>query len=470
MVFSFGKGYNNPAMKKIIFILSILSLLNPGLFPARAQSLAASVTGRILLDVESHGEAWYVDPLTSERYYLKDGEAAYSALEDFGLGISNSDLAKISVGIESRFELTDSDSDNLPDAVEISLGTDLENSDSDSDGYSDGEEILNNFNPLGLETLSLDNDLSKRLSGRILLQVESHGEAWYVYPVDSHRYYLGDGEAAYQIMRYLSLGITSSDLDQITIASNSLRPPFDDVSDYESYTIDTNEGSFTIKLVMLRRDSFKMVTDTAEPADCESNCDAKPLADYISENSAFAGIHGTYFCPPDYFQCSAQINSFDPPVYNSTLGVMINDNDLIYNSRPMITQTSDEQMHYFHRTQDFGDNLSDYELNSGLKVSAAISNWPSLVEGGESVVASEPLESSFYNKGTRGGMGWDDDYFYLVIASSATVPNLAAIFETLGVNYAMNLDGGGTAGMYYDGAYKVGPGRELANAVLFVEK
>lgn len=35
------------------------------------------------------------------------------------------------------------------------------------------------------------NELSNRLKGKILLQVESAGEAWYVNPDNEKRYYLG---------------------------------------------------------------------------------------------------------------------------------------------------------------------------------------------------------------------------------------------------------------------------------------
>jgi len=55
-----------------------------------------------------------------------------------------------------------------------------------------------------------------RLKGKILLQVEGRGQAWYINPSDGKKYYLADGEAAYQVMRYLSLGVTNKDLGQIT--------------------------------------------------------------------------------------------------------------------------------------------------------------------------------------------------------------------------------------------------------------
>jgi len=181
-------------------------------------SLTKRLMGYILLQVEDHGEAYYVDPISANRYYLKDGPVAYEALRKFGLGITDADLAKIPVGIEPRFADTDTDGDGLPDKLEDGLKTDPNNPDTDGDGISDGIEILTNkTNPLGGGYLTQSSSLINRLRGRILLQVESRGEAWYLNPDDGKRYYMKDGEAAYQIMRFLSLGITNSDLSDIPV-------------------------------------------------------------------------------------------------------------------------------------------------------------------------------------------------------------------------------------------------------------
>lgn len=173
------------------------------------------VRGRILLQVESHGEAWYVNPKDNKRFYLKDGATAYSLMREAGLGISNVDLAKIPVGFEDRFNDTDSDGDGLADKLEMGLGTDPNKADTDGDGVNDRAEILAGNNPLGAGTLSQDNSLANRLKGKIVLQVQSRGEAWYIDPSDGKRYYMRDGDAAYQIMRFRSLGITNSDLSKI---------------------------------------------------------------------------------------------------------------------------------------------------------------------------------------------------------------------------------------------------------------
>jgi len=55
--------------------------------------------------------------------------------------------------------------------------------------------------------------------------VESHGEAWYVYPIDGLRYYLGRPDDAFSIMRQLGLGITNKDLATISSGSSTTPPP-----------------------------------------------------------------------------------------------------------------------------------------------------------------------------------------------------------------------------------------------------
>lgn len=453
---------------KSLFVLVLVSLLIVVIStPAQAQSVDEITAGKILLDVERYGEAWYVDPVTHDRYYLRDGDAAYAALESFGLGITDSDLMKIPIGIESRSSLRDGDNDGLPDAVEASLGVAADDADTDADGYTDGREVTSGYLPWSAGSFAYDAGFASHLEGRILLQVESHGEAWYVYPEDHKRYYLGDGEAAYEVMRYLGLGITSANLAQVTIASTSPRPPISGNSSYDAYSMTTSTGTFSVRTITMRRDAFTMVTDAANTSDCEADCAAQPLASYIAENGAFAGIHGSYFCPPDYSDCTAKTYSYLPPVFNSALDTMLNDDTLIFHDRPIIARTADNALHYFHRASDFGENLADYEAMTGSTITAAIGNWPSLIEGGVSVIGSEPTESAFANKSTRGGIGWDDEYYYVVIASSASVTDLSSIFEVLGADYAMNLDGGGSSAMYYDGSYKIGPGRLLPNAIVF---
>lgn len=172
-------------MKRSILFILTLSLTIPAVSLAAERDLSSDLAGRILLQVEEHGQAWYLNPVDSKRYYLRDGDEAYRLMRDFGLGITNTDLAKLPT----------------------------------TKGQSG------------------DQALAKRLSGRIVLQVQEHGEAWYINPADGLRYYLQDGPAAYQIMRQLSLGITNADLGTIAISGQTVQPEtaFDDIA-YVKYS------------------------------------------------------------------------------------------------------------------------------------------------------------------------------------------------------------------------------------------
>ncbi|MFA6410778.1 MAG: CARDB domain-containing protein [Candidatus Buchananbacteria bacterium] len=197
--------------------ISSWTTLEKSLVSTIDQNLTQRLKGYILLQVQANGQAWYLDPVTGQKYYLKDGPTAYEALRKFGLGITDTDLAKIPVGIEDRFFDTDTDGDGLNDTLEESLGTDLNKPDTDGDGYTDKAEIQSNYNPLGTGTKTIDANLTNRLKGKIVLQVQSLGQAWYINPKDGKRYYLKDGQAAYEIMRFLSLGITNTDLRKISV-------------------------------------------------------------------------------------------------------------------------------------------------------------------------------------------------------------------------------------------------------------
>lgn len=59
--------------------------------------------------------------------------------------------------------------------------------------------------------------LPQKLSGRILLQVQSAGQAWYVNPADGKKYYLGRPADAFKIIKNLAMGISDTDLAQIPV-------------------------------------------------------------------------------------------------------------------------------------------------------------------------------------------------------------------------------------------------------------
>ncbi|MEA3398497.1 MAG: thrombospondin type 3 repeat-containing protein [Patescibacteria group bacterium] len=176
--------------------------------------LSTNLKGKILLQIENHGEAYYVSPYDLKKHFLGRPDDAFDLMKNLSLGISNKDLEKIPVA-EANFLGKDADKDGLSDAIEQSLGTNPNMPDSDNDGYSDKEEILSGFNPLNTGKRECNQILIDKLAGYILLQVEANGEAWYLNPSDKKRYYLSKPTHAFNLMKSLGLGITNENLVKI---------------------------------------------------------------------------------------------------------------------------------------------------------------------------------------------------------------------------------------------------------------
>lgn len=155
-------------MDRLAFFIILASLLSP--IPGEAATnLASQLSGRIVLAVQEHGEAWYIDPVSLRRVFLGRPEDALTLMRSYGLGITQADLEQI------------------PEV---------------------GSSLIGNW------------DLRRRLAGRILLQVQEHGEAWYVEPLSLRRVSLGTPHDALRIMSSYGLGVTSANLATISMASN----------------------------------------------------------------------------------------------------------------------------------------------------------------------------------------------------------------------------------------------------------
>lgn len=149
-------------MKPILLISIIISCILP--LQLQAATVSQSASGKVLLDVDRHGEAWYINPTDLRRYYLGRAKGAWEIMRGLGVGITTDNLNKI---------------------------------------------------PQAGDTWSADGAVYADVVGKIVLAVEQHGEAWYVNPGDGKRYYLGRPNDAWQVMTQHSVGIHHSDLQQL---------------------------------------------------------------------------------------------------------------------------------------------------------------------------------------------------------------------------------------------------------------
>lgn len=131
---------------------------------------AGDRSGYILLQVEKNGEAWYVYPTDGNRYYLGRPTDAFLAMQKLALGAKHDYLTNTRI-------------------------------------------------------------FPARLSGLILLDVDGNGEAYYIYPRDKKKYYLGRPADAFRIMRELGQGISNAGLVNIPIGDINSAPPAAPISD-----------------------------------------------------------------------------------------------------------------------------------------------------------------------------------------------------------------------------------------------
>lgn len=149
--------------KKFFIITMVLIFILFSAIRTEAALLPQKLSGKILLQVESNGEAWYVYPNDLQRFYLGRPADAFNIMRQLGLGVSEKDYKK--------------------------------------------------FN----------GQAPAKLSGRILIRAESHGEAYYVYPDNRKMYYLGKPADAFEIMKKFGLGITNANLSKIPISTQSAK-------------------------------------------------------------------------------------------------------------------------------------------------------------------------------------------------------------------------------------------------------
>lgn len=226
-------------------------------------------------------------------------------------------------------------------------------------------------------------------------------------------------------------------------------------------TVSTAKGDFRATIMTFDLGSTRMVTDTGNDSDCATDCTVLALSDYVTRNGGFAGVNGTYFCPASYPECASKKNSYDFPVYNTRLGKWINAGTLSWGGRAIV-YTDGSGAHYQQNSAGFGGGLN-----------AGIINYPGLVSDGNVQIDENQsgLSDKQKVKNTKIGIGVRGTNIIMVVAAqNVNMHEFAHVFKSLGATGALNLDTGGSAAMYYNGRYVLGPGRAIPNAVVFVRK
>lgn len=249
--------------------------------------------------------------------------------------------------------------------------------------------------------------------------------------------------------------IASTEIKQAVSVAQSNNAP---ESGFSKQTVNVDGiGSFLVSIVAADLSSTRVIADTASDTECSNNCPTLPLATFVSRNGAYAGVNGSYFCPQEYPSCSGKTNSFDLLVMNNKKTYFNSDNN-VYSTNPAVI-FGEGYIRFVSQVSQWGRDTSP---------NGVLSNYPLLVSGGQVVFGGndDPKQGS---KGGRSFVGNKGSTVYIGVVHSATVAESARVLATLGMGNALNLDDGGSTALW-DGGYKVGPGRNLANVILFVKK
>lgn len=137
---------------------------------------------------------------------VADYKKVIKFIEENAAGITEEEIEKIPMNINLIYG-KDTDGDGLKNSLEDAIGTEKNRVDSDNDGYFDKTEILNDYSPISKSKTKkiYNNNIIDKYLGKVVIQVEKNGEAWYVNPEDRKRYFLGPLENAFVQLHYLGL-------------------------------------------------------------------------------------------------------------------------------------------------------------------------------------------------------------------------------------------------------------------------
>ncbi len=226
---------------------------------------------------------------------------------------------------------------------------------------------------------------------------------------------------------------------------------------YSRQAVASDVGNFQVDIVAGDLSSTRIIVDTASDSTCKDNCPVLPLATYVARSGAYAGVNGSYFCPATYPTCAGKTNSFDLLVMNKNKTYFNSDNN-VYSTNPAVV---------------FGGSYIKFvtaaqQLGRDTNIDGILSNYPLLIFNSQISFGgnSDPKQGS---KGNRSFVANRGNTAYIGVVRNATVLEVAHVLKTMGMDNALNLDDGGSTALW-SGGYKVGPGRDLPNVILFVKK
>lgn len=411
--------------QKKILITVIGCLVIP--WAIKAATITETVSGKFILNYQKDNSLWYVNPNDKKKYPI------YQA----------SDIRVLGEKISKKIETVD-------------------------------------FQKIAQANMSIASDqtVAKKYAGQIVSTADNN--SWYINPQDLKKYFLGNGSETFNALKNSATKLNYYDFSRVH--KPGTKESINEYSSWEQQEITSVMGKkFKVDIVTISLDNprLKIITDTADPKDCTTTCRAKSVSDFVLAHKGFAGINGTYF---DTSAKKAYYNFF--PVYNTGKNFLTNQAQLKYwTTGPMIAFDSDNNFYFFNDTRDFQKALN-LKATGGptikpgwrtVKLQAAMGNKPKLIAEGNNQLIDWALDTkqktwrSTMNAIAYQAASGSKGKILLVAVHNATLPEMAETLQAMKVDYALNIDGGSSTGLYYNEEYMLGPGRNVPNAIVFAE-
>ena len=227
---------------------------------------------------------------------------------------------------------------------------------------------------------------------------------------------------------------------------------------YSRQSVNSEVGSFLVDIIAADLNSTRVVVDTASDGSCGNDCPVDALGNFAARSGAFAGINGPYFCPASYPGCAGKTNSFDTLLMNKNKTYFNSDNN-VYSTVPAVI-FSGSSGRFVGQSLEWGRDAG---------VDSVIASQPMLLSGGNVIYGGDD-EVKRAGKGSRSFIGTKGSTAYIGVVHNANVAEVARVLKAMGLEYALNLDSGGSTALWSGGRYIVGPGRSTPFGILFVNK
>lgn len=212
--------------------------------------------------------------------------------------------------------------------------------------------------------------------------------------------------------------------------------------------------SFSVQMVTISLMDPKVRLKVALAGDTVGK--VEELSSLAKRHKAVVAVNGTFF------------NAYTDDAYKAPYGYIVSGGEL------KMKASGDKRTLFTYDSNLLASLIPGADFNDAFAagtMEGALQAGPRLVVNGK--VAVDVKAEGFKDPkiltggGARSALGLTRDHKLILLTSGgATIPQMAEIMKQAGAYQAMNLDGGASSGLYYNGKYLTQPGRKISNALV----